>query len=57
MVAVYVWDYAGEMQRRFWGAAVALNPAALDKDEGRRFSMCKPELLAALLKSAGPGKC
>jgi SAM-dependent methyltransferase len=31
-VAVYVWDYAGQMQmlRRFWDAAVALNPAARD---------------------------
>src|SRR6478735_5096126 len=38
-VAAYVWDYSGEMQmmRRFWDAAVALDPAALDKDEGRRF--------------------
>jgi SAM-dependent methyltransferase len=57
IVAVYVWDYAGEMQmmRRFWDAAVALNPAALDKDEGRRFPICKPEPLAALFKSAGLG--
>ena len=54
-VATYVWDYAGEMQmmRRFWDAAVALNPAALDKDEGRRFPVCRPEPLAALLKGAG----
>src|SRR6478672_9711538 len=43
--AAYVWDYAGEMQmmRRFWDAAVALDPAALDKDEGRRFPVCRPE--------------
>lgn len=54
-VAAYVWDYAGEMQmmRRFWDAAVALDPAALDKDEGRRFPVCRPEPLAALLKGAG----
>ena len=54
-VAVYVWDYAGEMQmmRRFWDAAVALDPAALDKNEGRRFPVCRPEPLAALFKSAG----
>ena len=38
-VAAYVWDYAGEMQmmRRFWDAAVALDPPALELDEGRRF--------------------
>ena len=53
--AAYVWDYAGEMQmmRRFWDAAVALNPAALDKDEGRRFPVCRPEPLTALFKNAG----
>lgn len=51
----YVWDYAGEMQmmRRFWDAAVALDPAALDKDEGRRFPVCRPEPLAALFRDAG----
>jgi SAM-dependent methyltransferase len=54
-VAAYVWDYAGEMQmmRRFWDAAVALDPDALDKDEGRRFPVCRPEPLAALFKGAG----
>ena len=54
-VAVYVWDYAGEMEmmRRFWDAAVALDQGALDKDEGRRFPMCRPEPLAALLGDAG----
>ena len=53
--AAYVWDYAGEMQmmRRFWDAAVALNPAALDKDEGRRFPVCRPEPVTALFKNAG----
>jgi SAM-dependent methyltransferase len=54
-VAAYVWDYAGEMQmmRRFWDAAVALDPDAFDKDEGRRFPVCQPEPLTALFKSAG----
>jgi len=54
-VAVYVWDYAGdmEMMRRFWDAAVALDPAALDKDEARRFPLCRPEPLAALFGDAG----
>jgi SAM-dependent methyltransferase len=55
IVAAYVWDYAGEMQmmRRFWDAAVALDPSALDKDEGKRFPLCRPEPLAALFGAAG----
>jgi SAM-dependent methyltransferase len=54
-VALYVWDYAGEMQlmRRFWDAAAALDPAASDLDEGRRFPICRPEPLCALLADAG----
>jgi SAM-dependent methyltransferase len=54
IVAAYVWDYAGEMQmmRRFWDAAVALDPAARAKDEGARFTLCRPDALAALLKGA-----
>jgi SAM-dependent methyltransferase len=49
-VAAYLWDYAGEMQmmRRFWDAAVALDPAAREKDEGVRFPLCQPEPFAAL---------
>ncbi|WP_159589730.1 class I SAM-dependent methyltransferase [Chelativorans xinjiangense] len=56
-VAVYVWDYAGEMQlmRRFWEAAAALDPAARELDEGRRFPICKPEPLRALFAEAGLG--
>jgi len=55
IVAAYVWDYAGEMQlmRHFWNAAVALNPQALDLDEGRRFPLCQPQPLADLFRSAG----
>ena len=55
IVAGYVWDYAGDMQmmRRFWDAAVALDPAALPLDEGRRFPVCHPEPLAALFRAAG----
>jgi SAM-dependent methyltransferase len=50
VVAVYVWDYADGMQpiRRFWDAAVALDPAAAELDEGRRFGVCDPDRLAAL---------
>lgn len=54
-VAVYVWDYAGEMQfmRRFWDAAAALDPAACALDEGVRFPVCRPEPLRALFAGAG----
>jgi len=54
-VAAYVWDYAGKMQfmRHFWNAAAALDPAAFDLDEGRRFPICQPEPLAELFRNAG----
>jgi ubiquinone/menaquinone biosynthesis C-methylase UbiE len=51
----YVWDYPGKMQmtRHFWNAATALDPAAYDLDQGRRFPLCRPEALEQLFKSAG----
>jgi SAM-dependent methyltransferase len=54
-VAVYVWDYAGEMQlmRYFWDAAGALDPAARALAEGLRFSLCAPAPLTALFRAAG----
>jgi SAM-dependent methyltransferase len=54
-VALYVWDYAGEMQlmRRFWDAAAALDPAARELDEGVRFPICAAAPLADLLRNAG----
>lgn len=54
-VALYVWDYAGEMQllRHFFDAAIALNPAALTEDEGLRFPICQPEPLQKLFAEAG----
>ncbi|HYS18063.1 MAG TPA: methyltransferase domain-containing protein [Candidatus Binatia bacterium] len=54
-MAAYVWDYAGEMQlmRRFWDAAVALDPEALELDEGRRFPSARPAPLVELFESAG----
>lgn len=54
-IAVYVWDYTDGMGliRRFWDAANALDPAALDLDEGRRFPICAPEPLAALARQVG----
>lgn len=55
VVAFYVWDYAGQMQfmRHFWDAAAALDPAALELDEGRRFPWCRPEPIEGLLRQAG----
>jgi len=55
VVAAYVWDYAGEMQmiRYFWNAAAALDPAAYELGEGRRFPICNPEALADLFQNAG----
>jgi SAM-dependent methyltransferase len=53
-VAVYVWDYAGQMQfmRAFWDAAVALDAQARELDEGPRFPVCHPEALARLFTMA-----
>jgi SAM-dependent methyltransferase len=55
VVAAYVWDYAERMElmRRFWDAAVALDPAARALDEGVRFPLCRPEPLGRLFASAG----
>ncbi|HKE67287.1 MAG TPA: class I SAM-dependent methyltransferase [Micromonosporaceae bacterium] len=55
VVGAYVWDYASGMQmmRYFWDAAADLDPAAVSRDEGRRFSICQPEPLAALWTGAG----
>jgi len=54
VVAAYVWDYAEgmAMMRYFWDAAVALDPAAAELDEGR-FSLCRPDSLARLWTDAG----
>ena len=55
IVAAYVWDYAEGMQmmRHFWDAAGALDPKAVELDEGRRFTMCKPAPLTNLFRTAG----
>lgn len=54
-LALYVWDYAGEMQmmRHFWDAATELDPPASDLDEGARFSVCNMDRLRALFQDAG----
>jgi SAM-dependent methyltransferase len=55
VVAAYVWDYAGQMQlmRAFWDAATALDPAAVELDEGQRFPLCQPDALSAVFRDAG----
>lgn len=55
IVAAYVWDYAGKMElmRHFWDAAVALDSAARELDEGRRFPICSPEPLTKLFAESG----
>jgi SAM-dependent methyltransferase len=55
VIAAYVWDYAEgmAMMRHFWDAAVALDPAAAELDEGLRFPLCRPEALSALWTRAG----
>ena len=55
IVAGYVWDYADGMQllRRFWDAAVALDPGARALDEGVRFPDAAPEPLATAFEAAG----
>jgi hypothetical protein len=54
-VAAAVWDYAGEMTllRRFWDAAVTLDPSAADRDEGRCMPYCTRATLAELWSAAG----
>jgi SAM-dependent methyltransferase len=53
-VGAAVWDYAGEMTllRRFWDAAVALDPAASARDEGTSMPFCTPDELSGLWSDA-----
>lgn len=55
VVAGYVWDYAEgpEFSRRFWDAAVALDPAALVSAESTRFAACDAAGLEAAFVGAG----
>lgn len=55
VVAVYVWDYADGMEflRRFWDAAIALDPRAAALDEARRFPICRPDALQAAFDASG----
>jgi SAM-dependent methyltransferase len=55
VVAAAVWDYADRMMllRRFWDAAVAVDPRAAAKDESRVMRHCSPEGLEGLWRAAG----
>jgi ubiquinone/menaquinone biosynthesis C-methylase UbiE len=54
-VAAAVWDYANGMTllRRFWDAALALDPQAESLDEGRTMRYCNPDELTQLWEEAG----
>ncbi len=54
-VAAAVWDYADGMTllRRFWDAAVALDPDAARLDEGVSMPYCRPDELERLWLEAG----
>ncbi|WP_119418052.1 class I SAM-dependent methyltransferase [Desertibaculum subflavum] len=55
-IGFYVWDYPGggvEFMRAFWVAAAALDPAAQELTEDRRFPDCTQEALTGLATRAG----
>jgi SAM-dependent methyltransferase len=55
-VGLYVWDYPGggvEFMQAFWNAATALDPAASDLSEDKRFPLCTPDGLISLMRAAG----
>lgn len=54
-VGLYVWDYAGHMQimRHFFDVASALDPRALDFDDGVKAPVCRPGPLRDLFEGAG----
>jgi len=55
IVAVYVWDYAGEMEmmRHFWDAAIEISPQDAHFNEGNRFPLCHPDALQRLWEQNG----
>lgn len=54
-IGACVWDYAEGMEflRHFWDAAVAIDPRALELDEGRRFPICNPTSLESTFEASG----
>jgi SAM-dependent methyltransferase len=55
IVSACVWDYAGRMEflRCFWDSVRAVDPSAVELDEGRRFPICRPDTLESLFREAG----
>lgn len=54
-VAVYIWDYAGQMEflHTFWDAAIQLDPQAANLHESQRFADATAETLRARFARAG----
>jgi SAM-dependent methyltransferase len=55
-IGFYVWDYPGggvEFMHAFWNAAAALDPAARELAEDKRFPFCTPDGLTGLVSGAG----
>jgi SAM-dependent methyltransferase len=57
VVAAYIWDHAGHMDllHHYWGAAVEVDPGAVDRDEAVRFADWTSARLAVLWHEAGLG--
>jgi SAM-dependent methyltransferase len=55
LVSACVWDYAGRMEflRHFWDSVAAVDRAAAELDEGRRFPICRPDALESLFRAGG----
>lgn len=55
VVGAYVWDYVHGMEfiRRFWDAAVAVDPAAVALDQGRQPGVATEGQLDAAVRAAG----
>lgn len=55
MITACTWDYAEGMTliRTFFDAAIALDPAAVERDEGRHMHYCRPDELRDLWAAAG----
>jgi SAM-dependent methyltransferase len=55
MIAAYVWDYAGEYEfaRRFWDAALSIDPRAAAYDPGRKATICHEQNLRDALVAVG----
>ena len=55
VASAYVWDYAGQMQflRFFWDAAFEIDPSSAALDEGKKFTIARPERLERAFAGAG----